>query len=63
MGFIKEPRTVDLQVIDKPWTEEEKLEFSAMLALHKRKKARLRKPRPAKKKSSKDADTKIAEPA
>ncbi len=41
MGFIKEPRTVDLQVIDKPWTEEEKREFSALLAMRKLNKGKI----------------------
>ena len=63
MGFIKEPHTVDFQVIDKPWTEEEKLEFSAMLALRKSEKARLRNSKPLTKESSKVAVAKMLEPA
>ena len=41
MGLIIEPKEVDFYVIDKPWTEEEKHEFSELIKkqkenLHKR---------------------------
>ncbi|MFN0033540.1 MAG: hypothetical protein ACKVUS_00650 [Saprospiraceae bacterium] len=63
MGFVKEPHTVDFHVMDKPWTEEEKQEFSAMLALRKRKKAKQRKSKPTAKMPSKAAVSKVAAPA
>lgn len=31
MGLIKEPSNVDFYVIDKPWTDEERKEFSAFI--------------------------------
>ena len=31
MGLIKEPRNVDFYVIDKPWTADEKKEFSQLI--------------------------------
>lgn len=31
MGLIKEPKDVDFYVIDKPWTDSEKKEFSALI--------------------------------
>ena len=41
MGLIIEPKEIDFYVIDKSWTEEEKLEFSELIKkqkenLHKR---------------------------
>lgn len=35
MGLIKEPEIIDFQVIDKPWSNEEKKEFSALIKLLK----------------------------
>lgn len=35
MGLIKEPKNVDFYVLDKPWTEKEKKEFSAFIKLRK----------------------------
>jgi hypothetical protein len=35
MGLIKEPKNVDFYVIDKPWTSEERKEFSAFIKLRK----------------------------
>lgn len=37
MGLIREPKNVDFFVIDNPWTEEEKLEFSALIVREKTK--------------------------
>jgi hypothetical protein len=31
MGLIKEPKNVDFTVLDKPWTEEERQEFTAFI--------------------------------
>jgi hypothetical protein len=35
MGLIREPKKVDFTFLDKPWTEEEKKEFSAFIKLRK----------------------------
>ena len=35
MGLIREPKKVDFTVLDKPWTEEERKEFSAFIKLRK----------------------------
>lgn len=35
MGLIREPRDVDFYVIDKPWTEQEKKEFSELIKKEK----------------------------
>ncbi len=35
MGLIREPKNVDFYVIDKPWTTEERREFSAFIKLRK----------------------------
>ena len=35
MGLIREPRNVDFTVLDKPWTEEERKEFSAFIKMRK----------------------------
>lgn len=35
MGLIREPKDVDFTVLDKPWTEEERKEFSAFIKLRK----------------------------
>ena len=45
MGLIREPKNIDFTVLDKPWTDEERKEFSAFIKLRKeqRKKRQLRK--------------------
>ncbi len=35
MGLIREPKNVDFTVLDKPWTDEERREFSALIKLRK----------------------------
>jgi hypothetical protein len=35
MGLIREPKNVDFTVIDKPWTDEERKEFSAYIKMRK----------------------------
>ena len=35
MGLIKEPKNVDFYVLDKPWTAQERKEFSAFIKLRK----------------------------
>jgi hypothetical protein len=40
MGLIAKPKEVDFYVIDKPWNEDEKREFSELI---KKQKAKLRK--------------------
>jgi hypothetical protein len=35
MGLIREPKNVDLSVLDKPWPDEELKEFSAFIMLRK----------------------------
>jgi len=35
MGLIREPKNVDFTVLDKPWTDEELKEFSALIKLRK----------------------------
>lgn len=40
MGLIREPKNVDFYVLDKPWTEKEKKEFSAFI---KRRKEQLKR--------------------
>ena len=35
MGLIREPKNVDFTVPDKPWTEEERKEYSAFIKLCK----------------------------
>ena len=35
MGLIREPENVDFYVIDKPWTDEEKDEFSELIKRQK----------------------------
>jgi hypothetical protein len=44
MGLIREPKNADFYVLDKPWTDEERKEFSAFIKLRKeqRKKRRTR---------------------
>jgi len=46
MGLIRELKNVDFTVLDKPWTDEERKEFSAFIKLRKqqrKKKAPLRR--------------------
>jgi hypothetical protein len=46
MGLIREPKNVDFTVLDKPWTEEERKEFSAFIKLRKEQRAkRLSRPK------------------
>jgi hypothetical protein len=40
MGLIREPKSVDFTVIDNPWTDEERKEFSELI---KKEKAKHRK--------------------
>lgn len=35
MGLIREPKNIDFTVLDKPWTDEERKEFSAYIKLRK----------------------------
>jgi hypothetical protein len=35
MGLIREPKNVDFTIIDKPWTDEERKEFSAYIKMRK----------------------------
>ncbi len=35
MGLIREPKNVDFVVLDKPWTDAERKEFSAFIKLRK----------------------------
>jgi hypothetical protein len=37
MGLIREPKNVDFTVLDKPWTDKEREEFSAFIKLRKEK--------------------------
>jgi len=37
MGLIREPKNVDFYVLDKPWTDEERDEFSEFIKLRKEK--------------------------
>ncbi len=45
MGLIREPKNVDFYVLDKPWTAEERKEFSTFIKLrkeqHKKRSARI----------------------
>ena len=40
MGLIREPKNVDFTVLDKPWTDEEREEFSAFIKLRKEQRKR-----------------------
>ena len=42
MGLIKEPENVDFYVIDKPWTAEEKKEFSEFIKQRKKELGRIK---------------------
>ena len=35
MGLIREPKNVDFYVLDKPWTDKERKEFSSFIKLRK----------------------------
>ncbi|MCX6252266.1 MAG: hypothetical protein NTX61_16145 [Bacteroidetes bacterium] len=35
MGLIREPKNVNFTVLDKPWTDEERKEFSAFIKMQK----------------------------
>jgi hypothetical protein len=35
MGLIKEPKNIDFYVLDKPWTADERKEFSEFIKLRK----------------------------
>jgi len=35
MGLVREPKNVDFTVLDKPWTAEERREFSAHIKIRK----------------------------
>jgi len=49
MGLIREPKNVDFTVLDKPWTEEERKEFSAYIKMRKEQhKKRVKRPTPNK---------------
>ena len=37
MGLIREPKNIDFTVLDKPWTDEERREFSAYIKMKKEK--------------------------
>ena len=43
MGLIREPKNVDFYVLDKPWTDEERKEFSAFIRLRKEKREKRKK--------------------
>jgi hypothetical protein len=52
MGLIREPKNIDFTVLDKPWTEEERNEFSAYIKLRKeQQKTRRARTKPAEKSS------------
>jgi len=40
MGLIREPKNVDFTFLDKPWNEEEKKEFSALIKQRKMKRSK-----------------------
>ena len=46
MGLIREPKNVDFTVLDKPWTDEERKEFSAFIKLLKEQKKKQRSKMP-----------------
>ena len=35
MGLIREPKNINFYVLDKPWTDKERKEFSAFIKLRK----------------------------
>ncbi len=45
MGLIREPKNVDFTVLDKPWTEQERKEFSAFIKLRKLKRKKRQSPK------------------
>jgi hypothetical protein len=42
MGLIREPKNIDFTVLDKPWTDEERKEFSAFIKFRKEQKKKRR---------------------
>ena len=44
MGLIREPKNVDFYVLDKPWSDKERKEFSVFIKLRKEKQKK-RKPK------------------
>jgi hypothetical protein len=51
MGLIREPKNVDFTVIDNPWTDEERREFSELIKKEKAKhRTRIVMPKTIKKK-------------
>ncbi len=50
MGLIREPKNVDFTVLDKPWTEKERKEFSAFIKLRKEQRKKRNKRRPTSRK-------------
>jgi hypothetical protein len=40
MGLIREPKNVDFYVLDKPWTDEERKEFSDFIKSQKQKRSK-----------------------
>jgi hypothetical protein len=60
MGLIKEPKNVDFTVLDKPWTDEERKEFSAFIKLRKeQRKKRAAQAVPSKRRTGKQIPTKV----
>jgi hypothetical protein len=53
MGLIREPKNVDFTVLDKPWTDKERKEFSAFIKLRKeQRKKRATQPAPHKRRGA-----------
>jgi len=49
MELIREPKNVDFTVLDKPWTDEERREFSVYIKMQKEQhKKRVKRPIPLK---------------
>ena len=60
MGLIKEPKNVDFTVLDKPWTDKERKEFSAFIKLRKeQRKKRTTQPAPSKRGTGKRTRTRV----
>lgn len=47
MGLIKEPENIDFTVLDKPWTDEERREFSAYIKMRKEKQKKRKRAKPS----------------
>jgi len=45
MGLVKEPDKIDLYVLDKPWSEDERKELSAFIKLRKEQSKKVRNKR------------------